>query len=104
MPLLIGAHSRLLYMDVVNYKGVETYGRWKPPSFLQERPADEFIGSYTVTAADEGRPDSIAFDLYGSEFLDWILIAFNSATDVNWPPAGSVIKYPIPALVSREID
>jgi len=52
----------------------------------------------------KGRPDLIAYDLYGSTELDWLLIAFNDAFNVfNWPRAGDVINAPIPDIVLGEV-
>lgn len=84
---------------------VETLGPWVRPSFLKNRPADEDIGVYQVRADQEGRPDRIASALYGTFALDWVLIAFNGATDVlGWPEPGTIIEYPSAQVVFSEID
>lgn len=84
---------------------VETFGVWRKPSFLRNRPNNDQIGKYQVQTGRVARPDLIATDLYGSPFLDWVIIAFNNATDVlNWPDAGAVIEYPLPTIVFSEID
>lgn len=80
--------------------GKETYGRWVPPNFLKTRPTDENIGIFRVTSAMEGRPDLIAFKVYGTPLLDWVLIAFNGVRDpLNWPRAGDSIEYPVDTVV-----
>lgn len=84
---------------------VETMGVWKRPAFLRIRPNPDQIGTYQVQTGRVGRPDLIAAELYGSAFLDWILIAFNQAMDVlNWPQAGMIIEYPLPRLIFAELD
>jgi hypothetical protein len=72
---------------------VETFGVWKKPSFLKTRPNEDVIGKFQVTTAEAGKPDIIATRLYGSPYLDWIIIAFNKTTDVlNWPQPGAIIE------------
>lgn len=113
MPIALDPGSRFGLTDPVlvpagagNGGGdVETFGVWRPPSFIRTRPPSDLIGRYHVHSGRDGKPDYIAADLYGSQFLDWVLIAFNNATDVlNWPEAGTVIEYPLPSLVFSEID
>lgn len=110
MSLELDAGSRFQFTPTVlvtlpNGETVETFGTWKMPNFLKKRPADENIGRYVVTSGVEGRPDEIAAEIYGSQYLDWILVAFNNAVDpLNWPKAGTVLEYPLPRVVFAEID
>jgi len=96
--------SRFSKTQVVFVEGNETFGRWVPYSFLEQRPAEEDIGVFQVTTATEGRPDLISNALYGTPLLDWVLIAFNNATEVlNWPRTGDNIEYPLQNVVFPEI-
>jgi len=110
MPLELDAGSRFQFTPSVlvvmpNGETVETFGTWKIPKFLKNRPTPDNIGRYVVTSGMEGRPDKISTEIYGSQYLDWVLIAFNNATDpLNWPVAGTVIEYPLPSVVFAEID
>jgi hypothetical protein len=96
--------SRFKISDRIIVDGKETFGTWKQFSFLKTRPSDEFIGTYNVTSATEGRPDLIAFAVYGSAQLDWVLIAFNKVREtLNWPRAGDLIEYPLETIVLPEL-
>lgn len=84
---------------------VESYGPWRPPSFIRTRPSADKIGRTQVSPGRAGKPDMLSYDIYGTDALDWVLVAFNGAFDVlNWPSAGSVIEYPLPSLVFAEVD
>lgn len=75
--------------------GVETYGMWRSPKWLQDRPTPDKESRLIVQNNLEGRPDLIASAIYGSPTLFWVLIAYNNVTDVfGWPKAGDVVKYP----------
>lgn len=110
MGLKLDAGSRFQLTNTVlvttpNGEVVETFSVWKRPSFLTTRPREDLIGRYQVLTGRVARPDLIATELYGSPYLDWIIVAFNGAMDVlNWPEAGSVIEYPLPSLVFAEVD
>jgi len=84
--------------------GKEVYGRWVPPSYLLERPTDDKINYYKVTSVTEGKPHLIAYEVYGTELLDWVIIAFNDVRDpLNWPEAGTIIMYPSETIVLPEL-
>jgi hypothetical protein len=92
--------SRFFQTGETIVDGNETFGIWKPPSFIRVRPLEEKIGRFRVTSQTEGRPDLIANALYGTPLLDWVLISFNKVRDpLNWPRAGTTIEYPIDSLV-----
>lgn len=96
--------SRFQTTDPIIIDGVETFGSWRRPSFLRERPTDDFIGVFQVTSAIEGRPDLISNELYGTPLLDWVLISFNNARKaLNWPMAGDTIEYPLESIVLPEL-
>ncbi len=96
--------SRFKLTSPTIVEGKETYGRWKSPKFLLERPAEEYVKVFQVTSALEGRPDSISAQVYGTPLLDWVLIAFNKVRDpLNWPRAGDVIEYPVDTIVLPEL-
>jgi len=84
--------------------GVETYGSWSPPNFLNGTLTDDQIGYFPVTSALAGRPDLISNRIYGTPELAWVLIAFNNAREaLNWPVTGDRIAYPIEAVVLPEV-
>lgn len=84
---------------------VETLGSWVSPSFINTQLPDSSIGMYVVNNSEESSPHLISNTLYGTQSYDWILIAFNKVTDViGWPKAGTVIKYPLPQVIYRELS
>jgi hypothetical protein len=92
--------SRFFQTEAVIVDGNETFGAWKPPSFVKVRPAEDKIRRFRVISDTEGRPDKIAYVLYGTPLLDWVLISFNKVRDpLNWPKAGDIIEYPIESIV-----
>lgn len=104
MPRNYTSYSRFTKTPVFITNGVETYGKWIQYRFLTARPTDNQIGVFRVSNQFEGKPDLIANSIYGTPMLDWVLIAFNNASDVfNWPRAGDTIEYPIESIVMPEI-
>lgn len=100
MAISLPTHSRFQLTPTLIIDGVETFGSWVPPDFLTQPLDPGNIASFLVTSANEGRPDQIANIVYGDPFLDWVLIAYNKPLDVlNWPRAGTVIRYPVAAVV-----
>lgn len=106
----LGEYSRLKTTDEIIVDGKETLGAWDRPSFLVEKPSDEFIATFTVSSALEGRPDLISNQVYGTPLLDWVIISFNAvyndngARDVlNWPKSGDIITYPVDSVVFPEV-
>jgi hypothetical protein len=83
---------------------VEAYDQWVPPEFF-DTVTDDQISTYLVHKEVEGRPDLIAGIVYGTYMLDWVLIAFNKPTEtLNWPRAGTVIKYPSQNVVLANLS
>lgn len=98
------SNSRYRTTDMIIVGGAETLGAWNQPSYLLERPGDDFIASFAVNNTVEGRPDLIANEIYGTPLLDWVIIAFNAPTELlNWPTAGTTIEYPMKELVLAEL-
>lgn len=101
---ITGEFSRFTTTDLVDVGGELVYGSWNVPNFLRERPSDDFIRTFKVTSAVEGKPNLIALQLYGSEQLYWVLVAFNNARGVlNWPRSGDTIEYPIDSIVLPQL-
>lgn len=99
--------SRFELQDQVLFDGVSTYGPWDPPWFVANPDAvpSEFVLQRVVTNDLEGRPDNISALIYSRSDLWWILVAFNKVHDVlNWPRAGTTIKYPTASLVLQHIN
>ena len=94
-------YSRFSKTEHVLYDGQDTFGRWKNPI------TDLMISSstsYIVSNALAGRPDLIAYSLYGNSSLDWLLIAINNASDaLNWPQAGATIIVPSKSFIASEL-
>src|SRR5688572_1447345 len=91
--------SRYKQTEFISFGGVETLGKWVPPSFLVTRPPEDQIGVFQVTTGVVGRPDKIANILYGDSRLYWVLVSFNNVRDIRWPMAGDLIEYPIEDIV-----
>ncbi len=88
------------------FDGRDTYGTWKQPSWLVTRPADDLIGRIVASSQHEGKPHLLAQDIYDSQLLHWVLIAFNfprSAVVFGWPRAGDIVEYPDESLVIPEL-
>lgn len=100
---IVNDYSRFQRTELVLEDGVEVFSTWTMPPFLSEELPSDQIGSYKVTNAMEGRPDLISNIIYGTPYLDWVLIAFNNARDLNWPKAGVIIKYPSNTAVITEL-
>lgn len=98
------AYTRFSKTERIDYNGVNTYGRWKPYRFLTTKLPDSSIGVFEVTASFAGRPDLIAYSLYGVSQLDWVLLAFNNIREtLNWPQVGDLIRYPVDSVVLQEV-
>lgn len=106
-PVDLGPSSRFQFSQPILYEGQETYGAWAAPWFIKDpdRLPPESVGTLTVAAGADCRPDLISYQVYGTPYLDWVIIAFNRPRDVlNWPRPGTVIRYPKPDVVHRYID
>lgn len=96
--------SRFKTTEPTIIEGKETFGVWRPLKIFSERPAEEFIAVFEVTSALEGRPDLISFSVYGTPYLDWVLIAFNQVREtLNWPATGDIIEVPSDVVVLPEL-
>ena len=91
--------SRFGRTEMIITNGVETFGTWTQPSYLLTRPDESLISKLKITSQFAGRPDLISNKLYGTPLLDWVLIAFNNVTELNWPKIGDIIEYPASLLV-----
>jgi hypothetical protein len=95
------AYSRFVQTSPVLYDGNETYGRWNSP--ITSTIYDNLV-LVVVGARYEGRPDLLAYELYGDSSLDWVLITVNNATEaLNWPRAGDTIKVPSSSTITSEL-
>jgi len=106
MPIQSDDFSRLRFTEPVVINGVETFGSFDRPSFLDRKQlSDEEILEFEVRPPFAKHPDLIAFELYGSERLDWVIVMFNNPENtLNWPPNGAIIQYPSPDLVLPEVQ
>lgn len=103
MALRTFSYSRFVNTPAVIIDGHEVYGPWHVPDSLL-RPSTFSPIRYKVPNSQAGRPDLIANQFYAASQLDWLIIAFNNATQVfNWPKAGEVINVINPSLVSSEL-
>lgn len=107
MVLKRSRNSRFYNTPLVLYNGIETLHKWVEPSWIRNKPADEFIGTFTVDGSTEGRPDLISSVIYNTPLLDWVIISFNAThypesnakSVLNWPISGTVVRYPIEIVV-----
>ncbi len=96
--------SRFQETPIQIIDGKETLGVWSQPTFLKVKPDPKSIRTYKVTSKTEGRPDLISYNIYGTTFLDWVIIAFNDAHGaLNWPKAGDIVEYPTDTIVMSEL-
>lgn len=59
---------------------------------------------YVVTRKYEGRPDLLAFDLYGRANLQWFVMQYNAISDLNEDfTEGTVISLPTRARLFGEL-
>lgn len=59
---------------------------------------------YTVTRKYAGRPDLLAFDLYGQATLQWFVMQYNTISDLNEDfTEGTVITLPTKARLFSEL-
>jgi hypothetical protein len=101
MAIDVTSISRFSQTEAVIINGIETFGRWKRPDFINPDLLDEDqIRTFGVDNEFAGRPDLIATDFYGSPLLEWVVIMFNNPQNpIGWPVSGSVIRLPERSLV-----
>ncbi len=97
----LDSHSRFLRTPEIIYEGHETFDVWNQHRFLKEEVDS---GVFTVSSQYAGRPDKISKILYGTSYLEWVLIAFNNPPEpLGWPKSGETIRYPIESEVYPSI-
>ena len=103
MPIELPTNSRFIETQPIIRDGLETFGRWKRPSFFAGLNDDDLV-TIVVDNATAGRPDVIAADLYGTPFLEWVIVMLNRPKNtLGWPPTGSTIKAIDPSIVLANI-
>jgi hypothetical protein len=97
----LNSYSRLLRTPEIIYNGRETFDVWSKHRFLTEEVDS---GVFVVSSGYAGRPDKISAVLYGTPYLDWVLIAYNNPLEpFGWPASGSIIRYPLDSEVFPSI-
>jgi hypothetical protein len=97
--------SRFKNTPISIINGTRTYGRWVRPDFMNRSVLeDNQIQKIVINQSNAGRPDVIAYDLYGSDRLDWVIVMFNRPLNtLGWPIAGTVIEAPTRETVYRNL-
>jgi len=102
----------VFYIDLAYEKTLESSGR-KADRFDLSKFVDysggfhEFLTSYFVleikkltkkgsflVVTEEGRPDLISYNVYGTVQLWWVLLVYNNLTDVGQVLNSTVLNYP----------
>lgn len=84
--------------------GVESYpkriGWWERKS-MAFAPTDV---EFEITSKFNKRPDLLAFDMYGSARLQWLVLQFNTIVDINEEfITGKLIRLPLRSRVFSEL-
>lgn len=105
MPISVDGLSRFKNTEPVILNGIETFGLWAAPKFIDPANLSENqIITMSIGQDLAGRPDQIALQVYGTPALEWIPVMFNRPLNpLGWPQAGSVIKLPSKSAVLREL-
>lgn len=61
---------------------------------LSELKTLPVAGFFTVAGGEEGRPDSLSFNIYADTQYWWILMAYNDLSNIQEITNGMTIKYP----------
>ena len=61
--------------------------------YVTNFPKLPYIGQYIITS-EAGRPDLLAYNLYGSTQYWWLLLWYNKILDITDLKAGTPINYP----------
>lgn len=101
MAIDVSSLSRFVETEIVVRNGRELFGRWKRPDFLKEEFLNEDeVQTFFVDSRFNGRPDRIADEVYGTPFLEWVVVMFNRPKNpLNWPNIGDAIKLPVRSIV-----
>ncbi len=105
MSIEVDTYSRFLRSDSVFVDNIETFGLLKRPNFLDVESLDQEteVIDFRVVWPFVGRPDAIAREVYGVQFLDWIIIlSQNPRNTLNWPPNGITLRLPASEVVFGE--
>lgn len=95
--------SRYVATEIINFKGIDTFGLYAAPSWIENLTSKDLNDFYVTNDLDR-RPDLIAKNLYGSPKYFWILFQVNKPPDpLSWPKTGQVIKYPLREIVSANV-
>lgn len=93
-------NSRLLQGGLVEERG-RFLAFWEPRELRRDTFTDERI---ILTREYDGRPDLVAFDLYGKATLGWLILQYNNIVDPTTEfIAGKTILAPSRARVQFEI-
>jgi hypothetical protein len=57
----------------------------------------------TLEVQYKGRPDLLAYDLYGDETLGWFIMQYNAISDINKFVTGIILILPIKSRVFNEL-
>ena len=97
--------SRFIDTDPIKFNGIETFGKWQAPSFLDRSVlGEDDIIKLQIENRLEGRPDLIALEQYGNSLLEWVVVMFNKPKNpLNWPLTGEIIELPATVIVVRNI-
>jgi len=105
MSINILPYSRFGVSEPIIVDNQETFGLLTRYSFLDaSNLEDEEIGRFEVRPPFHERPDLISNQIYNVPSLHWVIILFNNPRQtLNWPPNGTVIRYPLPEVVYAEV-
>lgn len=105
MPIRLDSLSRFRTQEPVVFNGNETFGLYDRPRFLnRDELSEDEIFQFKTQPQHAGRPDMIALDAYGSQFLDWVVILFNNPRNtLGFPANNAVIDLPVRQIVLGEI-
>jgi hypothetical protein len=70
--------GRYVFGGVVEQKGTRL-GWWE----RKPMPKSHSDVPYTISKQHAGRPDLLAYDVYGRANLMWVILQYNSITDIN---------------------
>lgn len=85
------AYSRVLQGGTSDISG-DKISWWERKNI---NAADANVFNYTITPKTAGRPDTVAYDIYGTTELEWVVLQYNNIVDVSEEfVAGKVIKLP----------